>query len=131
MDPDKEDLLESEVSMGKVKNKYSLEFKQQLIAEIDNNVVSLSEQARRHGLSPSLINTWRKKFNEGTLTASPDKRVRELEKEVDSLKGTIGDLYRQVEALKKMDLYVQKKKNESSLIISGRNLAPSKKPAKR
>jgi transposase-like protein len=117
--------------MGKVKNKYSLEFKQQLIAEIDNNVVSLSEQARRHGLSPSLINTWRKKFSEGTLTASPDRRVRELEKEVDSLKGTIGDLYRQVEALKKMDLYVQKKKSESSLIISGRNLAASKKPAKR
>ena len=125
------DLLESEANMGKVKNKYSLEFKQRIIAEIESNTVSLSEQARRHKISPALINTWRKKMQDGTLTASPDRRVKDLEKENESLKTTIGDLYRQVEALKKMDLYAQKKKSESSLIISGRTSVPSKKPAKR
>ena len=125
------DLLESEVSMARKKNKYSLEFKQQLISEIENNSVSLSEQARRHSLSPCLLSTWRKKFNDGTLAASPDRRVRELEKENESLKTTIGSLYRQVEALKKMELDSLRRKKESSLIISGRNLAPSQKPVKR
>jgi transposase-like protein len=117
--------------MARKKNTYSLEFKKQLIAEIESNVVSLNEQARKHGISPGLLTIWRKKFREGTLTASPDRRVRELEKENESLKTTIGSLYRQVEALKKMELDSQRRKKESSLIISGRNLVQSKKPAKR
>ena len=117
--------------MARKKNTYSLEFKQQLIAEIESNVVSLNEQARRHGISPGLLAIWRKKFSEGTLAASPDRKIRELEKENESLKTTIGSLYRQVEALKKMEVEIQRKRKESSLIVSGRNLAQSKKPAKR
>lgn len=131
MDPRFAVLLESEVSMARKKNTYSLEFKQQLIAEIESNVVSLNEQARRHGISPGLLTIWRKKFSEGTLSASPDRRVKELEKENESLKTTIGSLYRQVEALKKMEVENQRKRKETSLIISGRNLIQSKKPAKR
>lgn len=116
--------------MARKKNTYSLEFKRQLIAEIESNVVSLNEQARRHGISPGLLNIWRTKFSEGTLKASPDKRVKELENEVESLKTTIGSLYRQVEALKKMEIEKQRRRKETSLIISGRNLVPNKKPAK-
>lgn len=131
MDPRSGVLLESEVPMARKKNTYSLEFKQQVIAEIESNVVSLNEQARRHGISPGLLTIWRKKFSDGTLAASPDRKVKELEKEVESLKTTIGSLYRQVEALKKIEIETQRRKKENSLIISGRSLVQSKKSAKR
>lgn len=117
--------------MKKKYQKYTLEFKEKILREIEDGMVSLAEQSRRHGIAPGLISYWKRQSKDGKLSASPDRRVRELEKEVDSLKATIGDLYRQVEAFKKSEEDRARRRSESSSIITAETLARSKKPAKR
>lgn len=115
----------------KKNKKYSLEFKQSILREIENGSVSLAEQSRHHGIAAGLISYWKKQDKDGKLSASPDRKVRDLEKEVESLKSTIGDLYRQVEAFKKSEADEQRRKSVSSSIITAESLARSKKPVKR
>lgn len=112
------------------KKKYSLDFKLKIVNEIEDRIVTLSEQARKHQIAPSLISIWRAKYLDGTLGPTPDHKTKELERENLTLKALIGDLYKQLDIVKKTLSYTQQRRSESSSVITGNNLARFKKPAK-
>jgi hypothetical protein len=60
----------------------------------------------------------------------PSKRERQLEAENEKLKAKIGDLYLQMEHIKKLQAWVQRKKNADTSIITAKNWDQFRKPAK-
>ena len=45
--------------MGKKKRIFSVDFKKQVVREVETGVCGLTEAARRYSLAPSLIQIWR------------------------------------------------------------------------
>jgi transposase-like protein len=116
--------------MGKIRRKYETEFKRQLIAEIDAGQLTAQEAARKHQLSRSLIEYWRDQYHNNRLVERPSKRERELEAENEKLKAKIGDLVMQMDHIKKLQAWVQRKKNADTSVITAKNLDQFRKPAK-
>ena len=116
--------------MGKKKRTFSVEFKKQVVREVETGVLGLSAAARRYELSPSLIQNWRDKARDGALTERPSAREKALEKENRALKEQVGELYMQVGLLKKTEAYARRLKNANSSVITGLNWEQSRKDAK-
>ena len=116
--------------MGKIRRKFETEFKRQLIAQIEAGEITAQEAARKHQLSRSLIEYWRDQYRTNTLVDRPSKRERQLEAENEKLKAKIGDLYLQMEHIKKWQAWVQRKKSADTSIITGKNWDQFRKPAK-
>jgi transposase-like protein len=116
--------------MGKIRRKFETEFKRQLIAEIEAGKITPQEAGRKHQLSRSLIEYWRDQYRTNTLVDRPSKRERQLEAENEKLKAKIGDLYLQMEHIKKLQAWVQRKKNADTSIITAKNWDQFRKPAK-
>lgn len=117
-------------AMGKIRRKFETEFKRQLIAQIKAGQITVREAAREHQLSHSLIEYWRRQYDGDTLVERPSKRERQLEAENEKLKAKIGDLYMQMEHIKKLQAWVQRKKNADTSVITAKNLDQFRKPAK-
>jgi transposase-like protein len=109
--------------MGKIRRKFDTSFKERLIEEIEAGRMTVTGAARKHQISPSVIHYWRQRSKEGKLIEHPSKRERALEKEVTKLKETIGDLYVQIELLKKVEAWKKRMRSVDSSIITGKNLA--------
>ena len=116
--------------MGKIRRKFETEFKRQLIAQIEAGEITAQEAARKHQLSRSLIEYWRDQYRTNALVDRPSKRERQLEAENEKLKAKIGDLYLQMEHIKKLQAWVQRKKNADTSIITAENWDRFRKPAK-
>jgi transposase-like protein len=116
--------------MGKIRRKYETEFKRQLIAQIEAGELTALEAARQHQLSRSLIEYWREKYRNNALVDRPSKRERELEAENEKLKAKIGDLVMQMDHIKKLQAWVQRKKNADTSVITAKNWDQFRKPAK-
>src|SRR2546425_7368669 len=116
--------------MGKTRRKFSLEFKQQVLAEIASGQKSLSQAAREYQVSAGVINRWRQQAEEDRLSATPSARERALEVEIERLKAKIGELVMQNDFLKKFQSFVQRQKSVDSSVISGRNWDRLRKHAK-
>jgi transposase len=81
--------------------------KQQIVNETYQPGVSVSYIARKHGIPPSQLFTWRKHLEVGALTGVdseekvvPLSRVKELEKQVKKLERMLGKKTMEVEILK-------------------------------
>jgi|YelNatPaOPRAMG01_1025707.scaffolds.fasta_scaffold194782_2 transposase-like protein len=70
--------------------------------EIESGVITAAEASRVHGIASSVIFRWQNKYREGTLTEGPTGREKMLEKENRELKEKLGELYMQIEVLKKI-----------------------------
>ena len=116
--------------MGKKKRSFSVEFKKQVVREVETGACSINEAARRYELSPSLIQNWRNKAREGGLTERPSSREKALEKENRALKEQVGALYMQVDLLKKTEAYARRLRSVNSSVITGLNWEQSRKGAK-
>jgi transposase-like protein len=116
--------------MGKIRRKFEIEFKRQLIAQIESGELTVRQAARDHQLSPSLVEYWRKQHRGDRLVDRPSSRERQLEAENEKLKAKIGDLVMQVDHIKKLQAWVQQKKNANTSVITAKNLAQFRKPAK-
>lgn len=116
--------------MGRIRRKFETEFKRQLIAQIESGKLSVREAAREHQLSHSLIEYWRNQYQTNSLVERPSKRERQLEAENEKLKAKIGDLYMQMEHIKKLQAWVQRKKNADTSVITAKNWDQFRKPAK-
>ena len=110
--------------------KYTLEFKKELISEIDSKKISLSAAAREHGISPSLIERWRKQIYLGTINDNPTVKERHLERELERYKSKVGELTLQIDLLKKSNenLLFMKKLNGS--VITQKDLDQSERGVK-
>ena len=116
--------------MGKIRRKFEAEFKRQLIAQIEAGYLTAAQAARDHQLSRSLVERWRNQYRNNALVDRPSPRERQLEAENEKLKAKIGDLVMQMEHLKKMQAWVQRKKSADTSIITAKNLDQFRKPAK-
>jgi transposase len=116
--------------MGKIRRKFEAEFKRQLIAQIEAGHLTIAEAARDHQLSRSLVERWRVQYRNNTLVDRPSNRERQLEAENEKLKAKIGDLVMQMEHLKKLQAWVQRKKSADTSIITAKNWDQFRKPAK-
>jgi transposase-like protein len=116
--------------MGKIRRKYETEFKRQLVAQIEAGTLSVRDAARQHQLSRSLIEYWRDQYRNNTLVDRPSKRERELEAENEKLKAKIGDLVMQMDHIKKLQVWVQRKKNADTSVITAKNWDQFRKPVK-
>ena len=80
---------------------FSIEEKLSVLREVEEN--GITETCRRHDLSHSVVNRWRKKFeSDGVDGLTPgygkaDPQVRKLEDENKRLKKIIGDLKLELE----------------------------------
>ena len=116
--------------MGKIRRKFEAEFKRQLIGQIEAGYLTVAQAARDHQLSRSLIERWRNQYRNNALVDRPSTRERQLEAENEKLKAKIGDLVMQMEHLKKLQAWVQRKKSADTSIITAKNLDQFRKPAK-
>jgi transposase-like protein len=116
--------------MGRIRRKFETEFKRRLIAQIESGELSAREAARQHQLSGNLIEYWRNQYSNNSLVDRPSKRERQLEAENEKLKAKIGDLYMQMEHIKKLQAWVQRKKSADTSVITAKNLDQFRKPAK-
>ena len=108
--------------MGKIRRKFEAASKRKIVQEIDSGKMSVNEAARAHQLSPSLLHYWQKQICGGVLIDGPTARERALEKENKKLKETLGELYLQVEMLKKMEDWKRRSKSADSSVVTGRDL---------
>lgn len=100
--------------------KYSSEFKRNLIMQIDNGQFTAAEAARENHLSPSLIDKWRKQIHDGTFQDKPTAREKQLEKERDQYMKKVGELTLQIDLLKKLNEYMERKRKLDGSVITGR-----------
>lgn len=116
--------------MAKKYRTYSTEFKQQVIAEIDAGALSLSEAARQHEISRSLVERWRTQIHGGTLQERPTAKERQLEKELEKAQAKIGQLTLMIDALKKIKKSSLSTKESNGSVVTGEPWAsPSSKDA--
>ena len=114
--------------MGKQRRKFGFEFKRQIVEAIEAGM-PINEAARRNGISPSVISGWCDKFRTGTLVDRPSTREKALEKELQKYKAKVGELTVEIETLKKVDAWIQRKRRLSTSIITEKNLAEFQKDA--
>lgn len=116
--------------MGKKFKHTDSETKQKIILRIERNEISIGDAARELSVNPATITRWIQKWRDGNLKETPTKRERELEKENEKLKQTVGSLYFHIDQLKKMADYKQRMKDASTSVITGKNLDQFLKPVK-
>ena len=107
------------MSSKKKYRQHTLEFKHSLVQSIESGQTTATAAAREHALSPALIQGWREKFRVGTLSATPTKRERELEKELERYKRLLAETVLEREFLKKLHEVEKKTRKLATCIISG------------
>jgi len=116
--------------MGKIRRKFEVEFKRQLIAAIEAGSLTASQAAREHQISRQLIYYWRDQYRNNTLVDQSSPRERQLEADNEKLKAKIGDLVMQIDHIKKLQVWVQQQKNADTSVITAKNLDRFRRPAK-
>lgn len=116
--------------MGKIRRKFDIQFKTQVVQAIQSGHSTLREICQEHQLNRQTVERWVEKFSEGTLTAKPSLREKMLEREVEKLKAKVGDLVMQIDLLKKYHEEIRRRRSVDSSVITLRNLAQFQKDAK-
>ena len=116
--------------MGKIRRKFEAEFKRQLIAQIEAGQVTIGQAARDQQISRSVIERWRVQFRNNALIDRPSSRERQLETENEKLKAKVGELVMQMDHIKKLQAWVQRRKNADTSVITAKNLDQFRKHAK-
>ena len=57
--------------MGKIRRKFEIEFKRQLILQIESGAIRIGQAARDHQLAKSLVEKWLAKYRNNTLLIRP------------------------------------------------------------
>jgi transposase-like protein len=112
-----------EPEMAKKYRIYSIDFKKQLVGEIDSGVTNPSEAARNHGISRSLIERWMDQIHGGTLIEKPTTRERQLEKDLEKAQAKIGQLTMIIDALKKIKKSSAFTRESNGCVVTGENWA--------
>lgn len=115
--------------MAKKYRQFTAEFKQQVVQEVESGALSATAAARQYQLSPNLIRTWRDQAGAGQLMATPSRRERELEKELDGYKRLLAEAVAEREWLKKAHETARRVRLLKTSVITGLDISPSRKAA--
>lgn len=116
--------------MPKLYRKFSIGFKQQVVQEIEADLVTKAQAARKYEISAGVIGRWIGKYRAGTLMGKPSSEEKTLQIENERLKAKIGELTMQMDLLKKLEIYAQQKRSETTSVITAKNLAQFRGGAK-
>lgn len=116
--------------MGKQRRKFETGFKQQIIQEVESGLLSVSAASRKHQISGSVIDRWRRQAKQGGVEAAPSVREKLLERENRELKERLAELYLEVDHLKKLGDWLRRHKGVSTSVITAQNLARLPKGSK-
>ena len=109
--------------MGKVRRKFTIGFKQQVVDEIENGLISKSGAARKYEVSASVIDRWVMRARAGVLAGKPSSKEKALQAENEKLKAKVGELTMLVDVLKKMEDFSRQRRSEISSAVISKNLA--------
>ncbi len=121
------------ITMGKVRRKFTDEFKFNLVSQITSGSTSAATAARKHQISPNLVYRWIRSFkgrSADEIVHQPSTREKELARENAALKEKLADLFMQNELLKKAETWMAQRKSATSSVITSSNLARYKKGVK-
>jgi transposase-like protein len=116
--------------MGKIRRKYDADFKRQIVALVESGSVSQSQIARDHQIAGSLVGRWREQLRDGTLKDQPSARERQLEADNERLRAKIGEQVMQIDLLKKLQIYAERRRNAGTSVTTGTNGNPPPKVAR-
>jgi transposase-like protein len=116
--------------MGKIRRKFEVEFKRQVVLQIESGAISIGQAARDHQLAKSLVEKWLAKYRNNTLLVRPTLRERQLEAENAKLKAKVGDLVMQIDQIKKLQAWLQQQRSADTSVITAKNWDQFRKPAK-
>lgn len=108
--------------MSKKYRHHPLEYKQRLLAEIAGGVRSKAAVCREEHLSESLVDRWQQRAREGTLQHVPSALERQQAKELDWYKKKVAELTREIDILKKVEVFSALTRRCSSSVITERTL---------
>lgn len=112
------------------RRKFSVAFKRQVVEELLSGAVSLAQLSRRLEVSSGLILHWKKRYEAGGLTEGPSSNERELLSRIGQLERMVGRLTMENDLLKNAVEYTVRRRKESSLPFTGKNLAAPRGGAK-
>lgn len=116
--------------------KHPVDFMMAVAQKVVSGELTLREAAQRYGVSHGSVSLWKKRYGSRTLHLMKQKREykkrktaggREsaLESEIRVLKQELGDLYMQIQMLKKAQVFSERAKKDSSSIVTSENLNQS------
>lgn len=109
--------------MSKKYRKFTIGFKQQVVEEVESGLVTKAQAARKYEVSAGVIDRWILKYRDGALVEKPTTEEKALRVENEKLKAKIGELTMQIDLLKKLEAYAQRKRKEDTSVITLKNLA--------
>ncbi len=117
--------------MGRVRRKFSADFKAGIAQSIVSGQTTQSRVAREQGIAPVLIKKWVETFsNGGTFVDKPSPREVKLEKDVEKLQSKIGELVMEIDLLKKIHTWAQKQRKLATCVVTSKNLDQLRKDVK-
>jgi transposase-like protein len=116
--------------MGKQRRKFETGFKQQIVGEVESGLLSVGAASRKHQISGSVIDRWRREARQGGLDTAPSVRERLLERENRDLKERLAELYLEVDHLEKLGDWLRRRKSVSTSVITAESLARLPKGSK-
>jgi transposase-like protein len=119
------------------RNRFSRKEQLRILKEISSGQISLTEAARKYGISPSGIHYWKIHFGMRPPNGEREKArfsgdgkskeeifvKRQLEKELEQLKMKVAELYMENEFLKKARDFVERDKKLNSSVVTDQNLS--------
>jgi len=109
---------------------FSAAFKQQLVEQIESGVISCSQAAKEHQLSPSLVDRWRQRYAQGGFVEKPSAQQKALQRELEHCKQKIADLLLENDLLKKLKASSQATRELSGSVVTIKNWDRSGGPVK-
>ena len=85
--------------------------------------MSVSAASRKHQISGTVIDRWRRQARQGGLEATASVREKFLERENRELKERLAELYLEVDHLKKLGDWLRRHKNGTTSVITAESLA--------
>ena len=116
--------------MGKIRRTYTIQFKQQLVQQIESGLIMQKAAAQRYAIDYCILSRWREQFREGKLVDGSGRAEVALIEENLQLKRKIGELVMEIEMLKKIDPQGGRRKNVPSWLVTARDLGPSPEDAR-
>jgi transposase-like protein len=102
---------------------FPLEYKQQIVNDLEIGLRTRAQIIREEKLASSLIDRWRRQVREGTMVDHPSAQERELMKENDWYKKKVAEQAREIDLLKKIAEYSARLRKSNGYVVTGRNTA--------
>lgn len=117
--------------MGKIRRKFSAEFKAEIAQLIVSGQQTQSAIAREKQIAPVLLKKWVETYSSGVgFLDKPSARETRLEKDVEKLQSKIGQLVMEIDLLKKVQAFSQRQKKLATCVVTSKNLDQLRKDAK-